>query len=193
MSLQTSIFKRTIFGIMLLIWPNFSYAQAPATPGGQQNLAQFLTDFANGGGGLVSRTRDTLIADKATLAGLIGLLTPANQTQREAIAGGLAQAAKAYATTDQAFATQIQQAVAATGLADVILAYASVAGETGTAATGGGGGGGGGGGPTTAGTTTTGSSGGATAFGNNSTPNASANLLTGGSVGSASFSQVSPF
>jgi hypothetical protein len=112
------------------------------------NPGQLLNTFPTGGQGLTLRTQEYLAAEKSTLAPLIKLLQSANKEQQNAMATGLFQAAKAYAASDQPFATEIQTAVAATGIEEVIKAYASAAGDTGTATTGGGGAGGGGGGPT---------------------------------------------
>lgn len=120
------------------------FANAQATPQGpsQPNLNQSL-------GELTRNVRDVLSSDKTSLDSLITLMKAANPDQQTAIAQGLAQAAKAYASNnDPAFANQIQLQVAATGLTEVIKAYAAIAGDTGTASAGGGGGFGGGGGPT---------------------------------------------
>ncbi len=130
---------------MLSVWHCFAgagrVANAQATPQGpsQPNLAQST-------GELTRNARDALTSDKTSLDSLVRLLKAGNPDQQTAIAQGLAQAAKAYAANnDPAFANQIQLAVAATGLTEVIKAYAAIAGDTGTASTGGGGGGGGGG------------------------------------------------
>jgi len=159
------------------------------------NPNQLLNLFPTGGQGLSQRTREYLAADKAALAPLIKLLQSANKDQQDAIASGLAQAAKAYAASDQQFSNEIQTAVASTGIEGVIKAYASAAGDTATASTGGGGGGGGGagaggsGGGTTSTLPTGGSNSGtfptATVF-----PN-TFNLLTGPTTASALGASVS--
>ncbi|SHJ85667.1 hypothetical protein SAMN05444159_1700 [Bradyrhizobium lablabi] len=155
------------------------------------NPGQLLNSFPNGGQGLAQRTREYLAADKAALEPLIKLLQSANKDQQDAMASGLAQAAKAYSGSDQQFSNEIQTAVARTGIEEVIKAYASVAGDTGTASTGGGGGAGGGsGGATGSGLPSGGTNGGtfptAAAF-----PNAF-NLLTGATSLSSLGASVSP-
>ena len=114
------------------------------------NPGQDMNRFPNGGQDLTKRVADLVKTDKAALAKLIEFAKTANEDQRKAIARGLADAAKAYAAGDPAFANQIQQSVANSGLPEFAKAYAEAAGDTGTAATGGGGGGGGpiAGGPT---------------------------------------------
>ena len=191
-------------GALLLFSPHLANAQvagrAPAVSAAavatfQANPSQLLSQFPNGGAGLTKNVSDLVGSDKATLAAIITLAKNANEDQRKAIADGLAQIAKAYAADGSdpgiGFATQIQHAVANAGLPEFARAYAAASGDTGTASTGGGGAGGGGGGPNTAGAPTGGSNGGGTTGGSTSTTTQSSGL-TGGSVGSASFSQVSP-
>jgi hypothetical protein len=176
----------SLLGLGLVLTVPAGSANAQAVPQGpsQANLGQ-------SNGELTRNVRDQLTTDKTSLDFLIRLLKAANPDQQTAIAQGLAQAAKAYASNnDPAFANQIQLAVAATGLTEVIKAYASIAGDTGTASTGGGGGGGGGpiNGPPGGGANT-----GVLPVGNNFAANGATNLLTGGSLAGASSSQVSPF
>jgi hypothetical protein len=109
------------------------------------NPGQLLAQFPGGGEDLRLATRNYMTSDKSALSALIGLIANANQDQRIAIAQGLADAAKLYAPADLPEATEIQQAVAKTGVSEVIKAYASIAGDTGTATTAGGSGSGGGG------------------------------------------------
>jgi hypothetical protein len=162
----------------------FANAQATLQGPSQPNLNQSP-------GELTRNVRDQLTSDKTSLDSLIRLLKGANPDEQTAIAEGLAQAAKAYASNnDPAFANQIQLAVAATGLTDVIKAYASIAGDTGTASTGGGGGGGGGG-PSGTGAPSGGANNGAAPNGSNFAANGATNFLTGGSLGGASFSSNS--
>jgi hypothetical protein len=110
------------------------------------NPGQLLNQFPNGGPGLAKQVADLMSSDKITLATLIAFAKTANEDQRKAIAQGLAQAAKAYASAsgDPGFANQIQQAVANSGLPEFAKNYADAAGDTGTASTGGGNAGGGG-------------------------------------------------
>lgn len=170
---------------LILMMPGFANAQATAQGPSQANLGQ-------SNGELTRNVRDQLSTDKTSLDSLIKLLKAGNPDQQTAIAVGLAQAAKSYAANnDPAFANQIQQAVAATGLVDVIKAYASISGDTGTASTGGGGGGGGGGGPNVAGAPSGGANNGNAPAGSNFAANTPTNFLTGGSLGGSSFSSFS--
>jgi hypothetical protein len=172
-------------GLVLAVPTGSANAQTTLQAPSQPNLNQSP-------GELTRNVRDTLASDKTSLNSLITLMKAANPDQQTAIAQGLAQAAKAYASNnDPAFANQIQLAVAATGLTEVIKAYASIAGDTGTASTGGGGGGGGGGGisaPPSGGANTA-----AFTPGNTFAANKTSSFgVTGGSLSGAS-SQVSPF
>ncbi|HVX77238.1 MAG TPA: hypothetical protein VHB49_14000 [Bradyrhizobium sp.] len=174
-----------LLGFALVLPAGFANAQGAPQGPSQPNLAQST-------GELTRNVRDELTSDKTSLDSLIRLLKAGNPDQQTAIAAGLAQAAKAYASNnDPAFANQIQLAVAATGLTEVIKAYASIAGDTGTASTGGGGGGGGGG-PSVAGAPTGGANGGFAPAGNTFAANVPTNFLTGGSLGGAAFSSFTP-
>jgi hypothetical protein len=174
-----------LLGIVLMMPAGFANAQATPQGPSQPNLAQ-------SNGELTRNVRDQLSTDKTSLDSLIKLLKAGNPDQQSAIAAGLAQAAKAYAANnDPAFANQIQLAVAATGLVDVIKAYASIAGDTGTASTGGGGGGGGGG-PNVAGAPSGGSNNGGEPVGSTFASNGGTNFLTGGALGGANFSSFTP-
>jgi hypothetical protein len=188
------------FGASLLLSAQFANAQAtgqlPSLPASvvstfMASPNQLLTQFPGAGPQLTKQVRELLGSDKNTLPALITLLKLASPDQQTAIAAGLAQAAKAYASNDPAFANQVQTEVAATGIPDVIKAYASIAGDTGTAATGGGGGTGGGG-PNTAGAPTGGANSGST-VGTSSAVTTASGLITGGSSGGGGFSQASPF
>ncbi|UPK25712.1 hypothetical protein [Bradyrhizobium sp. 195] len=115
--------------------------------------SSLLQQYPTGGPQLISRVRDLGASDPTTLPGLIALLKDPATTkdQMRAIVGGLAQVARLAASSDQAFANEIQAAIANTGNADVIAAYQAATGDVAIAATGGAGGGGGGsgaGGPT---------------------------------------------
>jgi len=153
----------------------------------QSNPGQLLTQFPNGGPDLVNQISGLVTTDRATFGAIITLAKNANEDQRKAIAQALAQVAKSYASGDPAFANQIQQAVAGSGLPEFAKAYAEAAGDTGTAATGGGGGGGGGGGPTASGLPTGSPTGGTTVAGDTFAGNRSSGLTGGGSLGSVSF------
>ncbi|SFP81250.1 hypothetical protein SAMN05216330_110205 [Bradyrhizobium sp. Ghvi] len=162
-------------------------ASAAVYPPQRQLPAQTISDFKaspqsllqlypNGGPQMISRVRDLGASDPTTLPGLIALLKDPNTTkdQIKAIVGGLAQVARMAASTDQAFANEIQTAIAGTGNADVIAAYQAATGDVQIAATGGGAGGGGtgAGGPTgNGGFATGGNGGGGVTFGSNTTAN----------------------
>lgn len=130
-----------------------------ATPG------TLLTQYP-AGAQLISRVRDLGASDPTTLPALIALLKDPATTkdQIRAITAGLAQLARMAAASDQAFATEIQAAIANTGNADVIAAYQAATGDVAIAAAGGGAGGGGSGagGPTGAGGFANGGQGGTT-------------------------------
>jgi hypothetical protein len=173
-------------GLVLAVPAGSANAQATLQAPSQPNLNQSP-------GELTRNVRDALASDKTSLDSLIRLMKAANPDQQTAIAQGLAQAAKAYASNnDPAFANQIQLAVAATGLTEVIKAYASIAGDTGTASTGGGGGGGGGGAisaPPSGGANTA-----AFTPGNTFATNRTTGFgVTGASLSGSGSSQVSPF
>ena len=152
-----------------------------------------LQQYPTGGPQLISRVRDLGASDPTTLPGLIALLkdTATTTDQMRAIVAGLAQVARMAAQQDQAYANEIQTAIAGTGNPDVIAAYQAATGDVAIAATGGGAGGGSGsGGPTGNGFPTSGGSSGIVVFGNNSTVNNPPNGGSGG-VGTAANS-VSP-
>jgi len=197
--MERRLLVQSALGLFLAMSPQLAVAQiAGVTPLPAATMSTFianpgqlLTSFPNGGDGLRALARDYMTSDKGALAPLIGLLAIANQDQRIAIAQALADAAKRYASTDLQEATDIQQAVAKTDLAEVIKAYASIAGDTGTASIGGGGGGGGGGGPTTFTSNTTPTNSSTTTSGPTNGIN-TAGLTTTGTSSSIG-SSVSPF
>lgn len=130
-----------------------------ATPG------TLLTQFP-AGAQLISRVRDLGASDPTTVPALIALLKDPATTkdQIRAITAGLAQLARMAAASDQAFAAEIQAAIAGTNNPDVIAAYQAATGDVAIAAAGGGAGGGGSGagGPTGAGGFANGGQGGTT-------------------------------
>jgi len=153
-----------------------------------------LQQYPTGGPQLISRVRDLGASDPTTLPGLIALLKDPATTkdQMRAIVGGLAQVARMAAQTDQAFASEIQTAIAGIGNPDVIAAYQAATGDVAIAATGGGGGGGSGsGGPTGNNFPNGGNGGGAVRFGNNNNAN-NPPATAGGGVGGTTPNQVSP-
>ncbi|MGV7217066.1 hypothetical protein [Bradyrhizobium sp. UFLA05-112] len=132
--------------------------------------SSLLQQFPTGGAQMISRVRDLGASDPSTLNALIGLLKDSATTkdQMRAIVAGLAQVARMAAQSDQAFATEIQNAIAGTNSADVIAAYQAATGDVAIAATGGGAGGGGsgaGGSTGSSGFAFGGSNGGASSFG----------------------------
>lgn len=160
--------------------------------------ASLLQQFPNGGPQLISRVRDLGASDPTTLPGLIALLKDPATTkdQIRAIVGGLAQVARMAAQADQAFANEIQTAIAGTQNADVIAAYQAATGDIAIAATGGGGGGAGGGsgagGPTgTGGFAFGGTGGNASSFGGLHYAT-SGSSIGSGSVGTSGTASVSP-
>jgi hypothetical protein len=198
--MMVRFFVRFFFGSALILSGQVANAQiagqspalqAPAIAAFQANPGQLLSQFPNGGPDLAKQVRDLVGSDKTTLAAVIALAKTANNDQRKAIADGLAQVAKAYASSgDPASANQVQQAVVTSGLPEFARAYAAAAGDTGTAATGGGGGGSGGG--PVAGPPTGGSNTGGLASGTSSSVN-SGSLLGVGGIGNPNFNQVSAF
>jgi hypothetical protein len=105
------------------------------------NRGQFLSGFPAGGASLIAQIRDLVASDPTTLPLILQLLANANGEQLNAIGIGLGQGALVCTRVDQAFATEIQQAVAATNNDGVMVAFASVLGDRPIAALGGGGGG----------------------------------------------------
>jgi hypothetical protein len=123
-------------GFIALSGPSWSAAYAPGQQLSQQTIADFtanpsqlLNQFPSGGGQMISRLRDLLASDPATLAPILSLLPTANSEQKAALGAALAQAARLYQRADQAFAAQIQQAVANTQDQELIVAYAAAAGD----------------------------------------------------------------
>ena len=112
--------------------------------------AQFLSQYPDGGPQMISLVRDLAASNPAALPAIIALLATANANQATAIGTGLGQAAQVCVRTDQPYATQVQQALAASNNQGAILAMAAVLGDRpiGTTGTGGGGGSAGAGGPT---------------------------------------------
>jgi hypothetical protein len=116
----------------------------------KSNPSQLLQFYPNGGAGLIARVRDLAASDPTTLPLLIQLLKTLNpETQRGVIGGiatGLAQAARMASRTDQAFANEIQAAVAGSGVPSAVETYQASLGDAPIGAGGAGGGGAGGGG-----------------------------------------------
>src|ERR1700722_2839089 len=77
---------------------------------------------------MIVAVRDLVASDPQTLDALIALLKTANPDQASAIGTGLGQVALMAVNTDQAFALQIQTAVAASGNTSALVAYSAVVG-----------------------------------------------------------------
>ena len=100
------------------------------------NPSEMLQRYPEGGPRMIAQVRDLAASDPATLPIILGLVGNANKEQKAAIGAGLAQAARICVRTDQAYATDIQQAIARTKDEEVVLAYAGIAGDQPTGATG---------------------------------------------------------
>jgi hypothetical protein len=74
--------------------------------------AALLEQYPNGGPQMIVRVRDLAGSDPATLNAIVGLLATANSAQSSAIGTGLGQVALLAVKTDQAYANQIQEAIA---------------------------------------------------------------------------------
>ncbi|MGY4472359.1 hypothetical protein ACVWWK_008068 [Bradyrhizobium sp. LB9.1b] len=180
-------------------------ANAAIYPPNRQLPAQVISDFKSsptsllqqfttGGAQLISRVRDLGASDPTTVPALVALLKDPATTkdQMRAIVAGLAQVARMAAQQDQAFANEIQTAIASTGNPDVIAAYQAAIGDVAIAATGGGGGGTGGGGATGAnGFAFGGSNGGGTGGGGGGSGKTATNYF-GSSGASSAGGSVSP-
>jgi len=182
-----------------------SAASAAVYPPSRQLQGQIISDFKgapatllqqypDGGPQLISRVRDLGASDPTTVPGLIELLkNPATtKDQLRAIVAGLAQVARMAAQTDQAFANEIQAAVAGTNNPDVIAAYQAATGDVAIAAAGGPGGGGtGSGGPTTNFSSAFNGGSGAQSFGGLHYPN-TATTYSGSVTPATAYPAVSP-
>ena len=133
------IFAVAVVASFILVWAGWAQQLTPqqfqASPG------QVLTSNRAGGAQLTSLIRQLALADRADLAVIMSLLANASPDQGAAIGAGLGQAALALARTNQPYANQIQQALAAAGNTDANTAYAAVTGNQPIGAVGGGGGG----------------------------------------------------
>jgi hypothetical protein len=148
------------------VYPPQRQLPAQVTTEFKNSPTSLLQQFPDGGAQMISRVRDLGASDPTTVPGLIALLKDPATTkdQMRAIVAGLAQVARMAAQQDQAFANEIQTAIAGTNNPDVIAAYQAATGDVAIAATGGGGTGAGG--PTGSGGFANGGTGGtATTFG----------------------------
>ncbi|WP_205421293.1 hypothetical protein [Rhizobium terrae] len=142
-----------------------------------------LTQFSSGGLPLSNQARSLAGSSADTLAPLLALAGRGNAAQAAAIGAGLGRAARACAAINPQYASQIQDAVAASGNQALETAFLAGGNDTQTAALGGGALGGGG-------SATTG--GGAAAIGGGGTPGGGTNGAAGGAAstgsGTSSFS-----
>ncbi|MDC7786720.1 hypothetical protein PQJ75_08295 [Rhodoplanes sp. TEM] len=147
--------------------------------------AGLLSRHPDGGAQLISQVRDLVASDPATLQPVVGLLGSANGNQQSAIGSGLGQAYRICLRPDQAFATQIQLAVAGSASNPAKDAYALINPDTAIGAAGGAGGsaGTGIGGATGSTSSSVGPFGAALA--NNATDNPGNNLTSGMTISSA--------
>jgi len=93
----------------------YSPKQALSAPVIQEFLANpsaLLTQYPIGGAQMIARVRDLAASDPSTLNPIVGLLATANANQSTAIGTGLGQVALMAVKTDQAYANQIQEAIA---------------------------------------------------------------------------------
>lgn len=150
------------------------------------NPGQFLATHKDFGRQDLAQLIAALAATPANLPTIMSALANADPSQQAAIGTGLGRAADAAQKSDPTYATQIQQAVAASGIQGAIASYTSATSNTQTSSTGGGGGGGGGGSaPTGNGPPTGGGGGGGGGFsggGSFQTGNSGQGLTTGGTV-----------
>jgi hypothetical protein len=151
MALESRIFS-CLFMVGIL-WAPGALAQtaaaAPATqgcfPGGPPKRpdavsafvakpAELLTKHATGGVRLSGEVRDILGSDRAALGAMISAAKSASPTQVSAIGSGLGQAAVLCSKVDPQIALGIQQAVAASGLPDLLTAFVASSNPVETAA-----------------------------------------------------------
>lgn len=116
------------------------------------NPSSLLSQFPNGGPQLADEVYKLAGTDPATLPALTALLQTATPQEAAAIGEGLGKVADQAVKTDQAYATQIQQAIVGAHNSPALVAFdAAIGGNIQLTAAGPGGGGGGGGeAPTTA-------------------------------------------
>jgi hypothetical protein len=118
------------------------------------NPEGLLSQYPDGGALMISRVKDLVASDPATVNPILALLRTANPEQASAIGTALGQVALMAVAKDQAFATDLQTKVAQTGNTSAIVAFSAVVGgDIKLAATGPGAGAGGGGESQTGGNT----------------------------------------
>jgi hypothetical protein len=131
-----ALFAATTFGLVVALAPLASAAvyssrQALSADTIQQFLANpsaLLSQFPTAGPQMITKVRDLVASDPATLSALIALLKSANPDQASAIGTALGQVALMAVNTDPAFANQIQTEVAQAGNASALVAFGAVVG-----------------------------------------------------------------
>lgn len=106
--------------------------------------AALLTEYRTGGLPLVNTVRGLAGSSATAVPILLKLAETANERQQTAIGAGLARAAVACSRSDPTYSAMIQEAVAGSPLAAVLLAFQTATNDVQTAAVGAGGGDGGG-------------------------------------------------
>ena len=104
---------------------------------------QLLSKYPNGGARMVSMVRDLVASDPAALPFVLDLSPKSNAAQVNALGAGLGQAAVVCSRSDQTFANEVQQMVAAINNLPLTLTFTAVLGDQNHPAAGSGGGGGG--------------------------------------------------
>lgn len=130
------LFAASILGLAMgLLTPAAAavYSARQALP--SQTIQQFLSDpasllsqFPTGGPMMITKVRDLVASDPATLSALIGLLKTATPDQATAIGTALGQVALMAINTDQAFATELQTQIAQAGNSSALVAFSAVVG-----------------------------------------------------------------
>lgn len=141
MRIRSSVIAAGISSISLLaVSPAWSACVNP--PASPLVISQFKADPLGLAGlsnadtrSIEIATRDIAATDAALASDLVSLAEKVRPQFQTAIAAGLAQAAVACSTVDQAAAQQIQQAVAAFQNGTFQASFAAVAGDLSTAAT----------------------------------------------------------
>jgi hypothetical protein len=108
------------------------------------NPASLLSTYPTGGLPLSTRARALAGSSMAAVDPLLALAKSSNADQKSAIGAGLARTARACVANNPQYAAEIQQKVAASGMADVVTAFLAASNDVQTAALGGGAGAGGG-------------------------------------------------
>jgi len=133
-----------LFGAMLVlpqvVWlsPAAAAVYSPQQALPEPAILDFLADpsallnqYPDGGAQMIARVRDLAASDPLTLNAIVELLATANHNQSVAIGTGLGQVALMAVKTDQAYANQIQEAIAKAVAANKARGGGTVGGGTG--------------------------------------------------------------